>query len=306
MKKAFIFLCMILLFSCGESDFYDYKTSNSDFNIYLVKEGQLEIHGGVSDINHLELENMPWVKGTDILFYDWSAHTFYLNKEIEKSSHSGKHFVISSGEKRLFAGVFWPMFMSSIPMIPAIFPEDEIFNPEDIIRFSQFGFYEPGKLDENLEFKKALLEEGLLRKGIKVELTKIHKQNSEKIRYTFTVTNLDNENIYVPDPDKMGANRFHYYTNGISLEQNNTHFQPSGFETKPSEFIQSKWLVKIKPGTKITRTVTMEGYSSLPTGKVLATFRFPGAHLKESGAWKKSDGRIWLGDFIVRKKMNVR
>ena len=305
MKYLCIIIVATILFSCGESDFYRNVNKNPDIKIYLVKENQLELHSPVIDIYALELENTPWVKGSDILFYDWSAHSFYLNKEIGKSENSGKHFVVVSGEQRLFTGVFWPMFMSSFPMIPSITPENEIFTPKDVIRFGQFGFFEPGELDKNLEFKKYLLENGILKHGIKVELIRLEKQNATTLKYTFSVSNLDEENIYVPDPEKMGAERFHFYTNAISLNKADSYYWPSEFETKESEYVQSKWLVKLKPGTKITRTVSIDGFSSLPNGKVNATFRFPGAHLKESGAWQKPDGRVWLGDFIAKVELNI-
>ena len=305
--KIIHFLSVVLfLTSCTIGDVEFYRSPDSDINIYLVKEGQLEFHESEIELNSLQLEENPWVKDSDIGFYDWSSHSFFLNKEVEKSIHSGKHFVVTSGKKRLFIGVFWPMYMSSIPMIPAISPEDEWFSPKDVVRFGQFGITRPGELDENTELKKELKAAGIFREGIKVELTNIKKSGSTSISYTFKITNRDLENIYLLDPKKMGDARFHYYTNGVSLQKDDKYYWPSDFETKASDNIKSNWYQKLLPGNSMTRTVTIAGFNSLPSGKVKATFRFPGAHNLKAGEWKKPNGRIWLGDYIAEAELSLR
>ena len=113
MRNFIIILVIGVLWSCNDDESESYRKENSDFNIYLVKECQLEIHSSEIDLNSLVLEHIPWIKDSDIEFYDWSAHSFFLNDEIEKVKHSGKHFVVTSGQKRLFAGIFFPMHMSS-------------------------------------------------------------------------------------------------------------------------------------------------------------------------------------------------
>jgi len=258
------------------------------------------------DLDSLQLEEKPWVKSSDIEFYDWSAHAFYLNKEVEKSKHSAGNFVVTSEDKRLFIGVFWPMYMSSIPMIPAIMPEDDWWYPKDVIRFNSFGWHFPGNLENNEEFKSELIKDGLLREGIKVEIVKLIRINSSTIEYTFRLTNLDSGNIYIIDPNKMGAARFHYYTNGVGIQQNNKYFWPNDFATKESDKINANWYYKLKPGESIQRSVKMDGYTNLPTGRVTASFQFPGAHYLKSREWKKPDGRIWIGSYLTENEITIR
>jgi len=43
---------------------------------------------------------------------------------------------------------------------------------------------------------------------------------------------------------------------------------------------------------------------SIPSGKVKCSFSFPGSNMK-SGEWKKSDGRVWIGDYYVEKELEI-
>ncbi|HRX12275.1 MAG TPA: hypothetical protein P5210_11530 [Draconibacterium sp.] len=303
--KTFFYLLFILLFTSCLSDVENYRNhTQSDINIFLVKEGQLLVHDSDVDLNSLQLESTPWVKSTEIDLYDWSSHTFYLNTEKEKEKYSGQHFVVVSGDERLFIGVFFPMEMSSFPQMPSITPEDAIFYPKNVIHFGQLGHQFTGNMEEQNEFKKALISSDLLREGIKVELTRVKKKNQATIEYTFQVTNIDLENIYVLDPDKMGASRFHYVTNGTWLSVNGTYYFPNQVYNTAFDKVQDSWYCKLKPGEKMTRNVELSNFPSLPSGKVKCSFSFPGSNMK-SGDWKKPGGRIWIGDYYVEKELII-
>jgi hypothetical protein len=225
-----------------------------------------------------------------------------LNTEKEKGKYSGRHFVVVSGDERLFIGVFFPMYMSSFPQMPSISPEDGLFYPNDVIHFGQLGHRFTGNIDEQNEFKKALISSGLLREGIKVELIRVKKKNQTTIEYTFQVTNMDKENIYVLDPDKMGASRFHYVTNGTWFSKDNTYYFPNQVNYTAFETVQDSWYFNLNPGEKMTRNVELSNFPSIPAGKVKCSFSFPGSNMK-SGEWKKSGGRIWIGDYYVEKEL---
>jgi hypothetical protein len=302
MKTISYLFVLVFLTSClGDIDSYR-NNSHSNISIYLVKEGQLAIHDSDVDLNSIQLERNPWVKSSEIEFYDWSSHTFYLNTEKEKGKYSGRHFVVTSGDERLFIGVFFPMYMSSFPQMPSIIPEDGVFYPNNVIHFGQLGHQFTGNPDGLTEFKKALISADLLREGIKVELTRLKKKNQNTIEYTFQVTNIDKENIYVLDPNKMGASRFHYVTNGAWFSKDNTYYFPNQVNHRAFEKIQDSWYFKLHPGEQMTRNVELSNFPSLPSGKVKCYFSFPGSNMK-SGEWKKSGGRIWIGDYYVEKEL---
>jgi hypothetical protein len=274
--------------------------------IFIVKEGQLQMASSDTsiDINTLRLEPTPWVKSSEIELYDWSSHSFYLNTKKEKSKYSGHHFVVVSGDERLFVGVFFPLYMSSFPQMPSILPMDDFFVPGDIIQFGQLGHRFTGGINKLDNFKKALVSSGILHNGIKVEIQKLQKRNNSTVAYTFEVTNLDTETLYLLDPDKMGESRFHYVTNGVSFVQNNTYYFHENTQHTSFKTVPDNWYFRLPPGQKMERTVELTGFSTLPTGTVKCWFSFPGSIIK-SGEWKKPDGRIWLGDYFVEKEMEL-
>ncbi len=303
MKIVYFVLAVFLFFSCGEDiNYRNYLDSN--INIYLVKSGEITGYDSNVDLNSLKLESNAWVKSSEIDLYDWSSHTFYLNTKKEKGKYSGRHFVVVSGDERLFLGVFFPMYMSSFPQIPSILPMDEPFSPGDIIKFRQLGHQFTGDINKFDNFKKALISSGLLHNGIKVELRKVQKKNSTTIAYTYEVTNLDTETLYLLDPDKMGDSRFHYVTIGANFVQNNTCYFPQNIEHTSFETVHDRWYFKLKPGQKMMRTVELSDFSTLPSGTVKCWFSFPGSVIK-SGEWKKPGGRIWLGDYFIEKELEL-
>lgn len=305
MKNLFIVFIAAFLFSCGDSDMLYRRNGSGEINIYIVKEGQLQIQDKDFDLDKLKLEAEPWVKNSEIELYDWSSHTFFLNKPVEKEKYSGRHFVVVSGDEPLFAGVFFPMYMSSFPLLPAITPEDDYFFPRDVIQFSQFGYQFPGEQIKSDEFKEALINAGLLNNGIKVELTQVRKKSQSSISYTFEVTNLDTKTLYIPDPDKMGASRFHYITNGVYFFAGDNYCYSNLSDHTSFETFSESWYYKLKSGQKMTRTVEQNGFSCVLSGKVNFRFSFPGALIK-TGDWKKSDGRVWLGNYYVEKELEFQ
>lgn len=304
MKGLVVIVFAFLFLSCSQDSTDDIRKENN-INIYLVEDGQLELHNSEIDLNGLQLESTPWVKSSEIDFYDWSAHSFYLKKEKEKGNLGGRHFVVSSGNKRLFAGIFFPMYLSSMPALPSITPADGLFSPKDVIRFSPFGINYPGNIEEEEDFKTELISANILKEGIDVKILELKPKNSTTLKYTYTIFNRDDEKLYILDSEKMGSGRFHYYTNGVSLQQDDNYFWPRDFNPISSTQIEQEWYYKLLPGESVTRTVELNGYDSLPQGKVKATFSFPGAHLKETASWKKSDGRIWLGHHVAEDEIII-
>ncbi|NQU84693.1 MAG: hypothetical protein HQ541_02930 [Mariniphaga sp.] len=302
-----ITVLLFLVLSCSIDEHYYYCFSrNQNINIYFVKDGQLNFTASKVDLDTIRIETTPWLKQSEIDFYDWSSHIFYLHNEKKKETQEGRFFVVSNNNKRLFLGIFFPMYMSSIPQIPAIIASEDFFYPNDVVALGGYSFFESTNiLDKNFEFKEALQNAGLLQYGIEVDLLKVKQINSTSIQYTYKVTNLDSDKIYILDPDKMGASRFHYYTNGVSFRHSDQYYYPQNIKSTASDKILSSWYYRLLPGQSLTRTVKLEGFQSLPSGKIEAYFNFPGSSVK-SGEWEKRDGRIWLGNFRIEKEMTLQ
>jgi hypothetical protein len=307
MKNILFIFLIFLLSSCSFNDIeFPFKSDGTQINIYRVKDGQLSHSSTNVDLESLDLERTPWLSHSEIKFYDWSSQMFYLKVGKEKEKHSGKYFVLKSGQEPLFLGLFLSSVSSVMPMFPSIIAHDDLFFPSDVVGLGGYGFNEnTTSLNKNSEFRIAMENSGLLKEGIKADLLEIKKINSTTLEYTFKITNLDLENIYILDPAKMGNSRFHYYTNGVYFRQNETYFSADNFDYTPSEKIDPEWYFKLAPGKSITRTVKLNGYRSLPSGIITATFNFPGAKVIK-GEWQKNDGRIWMGSFMVKKEMDLK
>ncbi len=306
MKYLLFLVFIFLLSSCCKEDFdSSFKGDGTQINIYLVKDGQIDYSNKEVNLESLELDKEPWLKHSEIEFYDWSAHMFYLNTEKERAKYSGKYFLVKADNEPLFLGYFMSPVSSSFSYFPSITAWDGFYYSDVIIKIGGFVGFHRDTMDANIEFKNALKNAELLKEGIEVYLEKIRKENSASIKYTYKVTNLDTEKIYILDPEKMGASRFHYYTNGVSFIKNDKYYYAEDKDVTSVKNFNSSWYYKLAPGQTITRTVILEGFSSLPSGEVKCHFSFPGLNLKNN-EWEKSDGRIWLGNFRVEKEMNLR
>ena len=302
MKKLLSLLLLFLIFSCDETDLdFPFDGDGTQIEIYLVKTDAMDNFNPQGEIDQSDLESEPWLLNNEIEFYDWSAQTFYLKNKKLKSPYSGRYFSITANKEPLVTGFFYSSYMSYYPPAGAVIIADGgLFYPEDVLCLEGFGGKRSSTtIDDTPFFRQAMENSGLLKEGINVELLDLKKVNNTTLEYIFRVTNLDTEPIYVLDPEKMGTARFHYYTNGVWLHQGENYYHAEGFETTPSDNILPRWYARLAPGKSITRTVTLDGFKSLPSGNVIARFRFPGNNRLDAGEWKQSDGRIWVGSYSV-------
>ena len=298
----FIIFVFLIISGCDFLDFNDQDHQNG-LNIYLVKDGQLDNSEKDIPLENLKLEEFPWVNNEEIELYDWSAHVFYLNKEKEREKYSRRYFLVKSGNDPLFLGYFFPPYLSSLSEFPSVLAADDFLFPNDVIEIGGiFGGYFMDEMDNNTEFKKALKKNHLLKEGIRVDLISAKKISPDILEYTIEVTNLEDGKLYILDPEKMGSSRFHYFTNGITFIQNGNYFSPENFSFTATEEILPEWYYALKPSESIIRTIRLDGYPVMPSGKVTASFHFPGQPEKLK-YWKKQDGRIWLGSYHLEKEL---
>lgn len=305
MKKLILIFFILLLYSCNDGDVDFRGNSETEINIYLVKEGLIDRWQTEVDLESLELENAPWVKSSEIDFYDWSSHMFYLKAKKEREKYTGRYFMVKSQNKSLFLGYFVSPFSSSLSYFPSIIAANEMFYPNEILEIGGFGGFYKDTMNTNIEFKNALFEEGLLREGISVDLLSVRRKNSTIVTYTFEVKNLENDVIFVLDPKKTGTKHFHYFTNGVSFNNGTEYYESNASSLAPDNGIPKEWFETLRPNESMVRSVELDGFSNLPTGKINCRFSFPG-HFPKNSSWITSDGRYWLGDFWIRKELILR
>jgi hypothetical protein len=302
MRYLSIFCLCTLLWTCKTGEI-DYPVTGGDIKIYIAVPMTGE-QARTTDFNDWILEDTPWVDAHEIEFYDWSAQMFYLRRNKEREKFAGSFFVVTSNEKRLFSGMFVSIFSSYIPPSPSILAYDHFFYPLNLIQLG--GFYRLSNLETHKSeaFRDALIQAGLLREGIAVDLLNIQKYGTSSVVYTYKVTNLDKETLLIPDPDKMGAERFHYITNGVSLSGNNTYYSAENMTHTSFESFDDSWYYPLNSGESMTWHVLQDGFKVLPKGNYTGRFTFPG-QINRNTHWQQQNGRIWVGSISVQNSINI-
>lgn len=292
MKNALILLMCAALWSCKTGDI-DYPAGNGDIKIYVAAP-MTHQEALSTDFNDWILEDIPWIDNHEIEFYDWSANMFYLRREKERQKYEGRYFVVTSEGKRLFYGFFFPIYASYIPPSPSIIAFDNFSYPLNLVELGGFYRLDQTTTHQSDEFRRALSDAGLLREGISVNLLNVKNAGTGKISYTFKVTNNDRETLLIPDPDKMGTDRFHYITNGITMSDGKTHHFTLNPTFTAFESFDDSWYYSLNPGESITRSVIQSGFSTIPQGTFTCWFTFPG-QINRNKHYRQNSGRIWAG-----------
>jgi hypothetical protein len=260
----------------------------------------------------LKVDNGPEYKYSDIELYDSSTHILYF-----KTSHhdlitekSATFSVLADGEE-IYRGVFWPAYSSSLPYGAFIGSYLTSFYPENVLRI---GFIvidnEPEDKRNDPRIISALKEHNLLHSGLSASINSISIKGTQ-LNFNFTVTNKDETDLLILDPEKTGPSLFHYFTNGLFI-RTLTHeevFSGSVPAEIPSPWNSWKpgWLSELKSGDSRQFSMNYIIKSSIDPGVYLASFEFPGLafQVTRDQLWQ-GNNRIWLGDIRVTKKITLR
>ncbi len=316
MKNIFVFLAVILLFGCNDS--INELTDDSTFGFYRLKDHSLTISKIKDiDINQLELEETPWLKASDISFYDCSSHCIYLNKsksdvfiKEDTFSMNDQPFVVVAMNRRCYTGSFHSGASSLAPTKPYI---DEIgiqFYPEDVLHISR-GWSDNADARNSSFVKYDLTSKNKLHEGLLLQLLDVKilsNSDTATVQYTYSLINKDTDDLYVLDPDRMGSSLFHYFTNGIDFTGNG-HIYYSEYkkteQPEPFDSWASEWFTKIKSGSAIKRTVTLKGYPHITEGTYVCSFGFSAPPRIDKSSRTLPDGRYWLGELDSENEINI-
>lgn len=304
-----------LISGCSKNPLKSEK--GNGINIYFLKNEKLTFADVVNQsLSNLELYWKPWIASDDIRFYDWSSHLIYLKKELllsyEGISTFGKPFVMTANEEICYLGALMVGYSSyGIFGYPSIY-NDDYYSNNDIIHISFYFSVDEGQIQDkrdDLRIKDSLIKNNQFHAGIKCTLNNVRVLNINSVcsvEYNYTLQNLDEDNLYVLDSDKMGTNLFHYYAVGVVFKSGSQHFwSQNRIITPPSSGSNwMDWHTKIESGKSLTRTVQLEGYPQITSGEYNCNFVFPSCFRLVKDAFELSDGRIWLGstrssDFIL-------
>ena len=200
------------------------------------------------------------------------------------------------------------MYSSSLPTGPYI--SSMSFCPDFTIRIEHMSIdNEPLDPRNDPRIISALEEHNLLHSGLSIEINNIDIDETQ-LNFKFTVTNNDESDLLILDPDKTGPYLFHYFTNGLSLrtmtyeEVFTSQIEPQ--IPTPWDSWSPDWLSTIKSGESIQFTINYSVNSIIPPGNYYALFEFPGlTHGLTKDQLHLNNSRIWVGDISISKEIII-
>ena len=324
--KIILFTVFLTSMQCSKVDNPSVLTKN-DFAIYLLQNPDTKIEDILTKeladqdsaaLSKIEIQKLPWLTNNDIDFYDFSCHIAYLkqdkyhffppleNKLFPISWWDKPFMVIADGQRR-YVGLFKGSISSGVDWpLPKIDDEQNLISNSNDLLFISWAWFYNGTLNDSrqdIEVKKALGKANILHNGITLKLKKIifdNNADTASVEYTYTILNLDQENLYVIDPDKMGPGLFHYYNNGPVFQNvDEPNLRESTLKKviapQSNDFWSRDWFTKIYSGDSITRTVNLKGYPFFPSGIYYCELSFQCVKQIQKSQRTLSDGRYWLG-----------
>lgn len=307
-------ILIALLFSSSCKDIGDPVRTNyqNDFGIYFLEDTTLKIQDILSkDLSQLKLQTTPWISTEDIDFYDWSSHCIYLRKDksyffpsfpsLFQASWSDRPFITVVNGERCYAGYFLSAISGNMQPNPDILDAYVLSYPPDIINV-EWPYPFANDIRDHDKVKHSLSELQILREGIAITIDSLWISNDDTstVRYVITVKNTDADNLYVLDPDKMGTELFHAFTNGPMFYNTDSKTLYESIYKKvttpsPPDSYDPTWFMKIESGKSLTRTISLNGYPRLSVGNYYCKMGFanPSSILRTDRVLE--DGRYWIG-----------
>ncbi len=317
MKYIIFFISLITILGClKNSDPNSPNNEDASFDIYFLEDKSItEYDAEKIDINNLILDNEPWLKQSDIEFYDFSTHCIYLKKD--KScffeNFEGKFyqfnpvlisrpFIIVSGNEKCYVGALHSGLLSLAPVGPYMDELDVGSYPSDVMHISRsWSNNEDIRSDPRVE--DILIKQNLFHAGLEIELTSfelISNSDTSTVEYQIKLINNDEENLYVIDPDKMGSELFHYYTNGPHLwDYDKSLYLYSKYKDvdspDPFDSWKFEWFTLLERNQSITRTIRLKGYPFIPNGNYVGYMNYSTPKRIDKDNRIVAGDRIWIG-----------
>ena len=278
--------------------------------IMLSCDSKVEVDTGFkivfSDGNIIDEQN--------IAFYDSSTFIFYLKEKLNLQYSTGSDnseltgFNVQIDEDIIYNGIIWPSIVSMGSPFPiyissCIYPEFD--SDVLVIKFFDFNTDEPDSrnnpnLIDYLD-KKQLLLHGL---SCSVDSISLSTKNDSSIVIFTTLQNHDNVNYYLPDPEKMGDERYCYYTSRLYLKHvsSDEYFSPR-FENSISDWnnIDMNYMTLLEGNSQISISFETKYATSLISGSYDIDYRFGNIDLclYDQFEIKQTQGRIWVGEYFL-------
>jgi len=298
MKKTltFLFILTVSLISC-EKDELEFEKE--------LKDGFCIVANDRVVLSHDDFE-----------YYDYSTHLIYLkdNNSFVDDIESIGEFKVFADKKEIYVGQTVPGFHSFLPSGPIISTHpsgygDYIIPIELIQIIDTLGNVTPD-LREDERIINALKSFNQFHAGLSCEIKSIQYLSPNDVSVELNLKNNDSFSYYYLDPDKMGINLFHYFTNGLFITDFSTHksytHKIETVSADPWNTWKKDWLSIINGNENKVVTIIYDNFEDVPKGQYKATFEFPGLSFQvDKNDIKQNNGQIWLGEINMMKDIKI-
>ena len=259
------------------------------------------------------------INESDITFYDSSTCVLFLDEILSFQFVSGEspniifsEFSVLVNGEDIYNGIIYPELYAALPPVP--FYISSITSPNfesTIVRIMYSGFHtQTPDARNDPRIINALENSSLLRNGLTCSLDSVYISalNDSLVIYSFTIRNHDQEDYYIPDPEKMGNDHFNYYTGGLYMwsKEPEEYYHPRIENTTSDWNILSMGDLSILDGNgQVSYTVEASYYSSVGEGVYMCSIRYGNLmHLYSFNlALDQEDGRVWVGESFHKSEI---
>lgn len=264
----------------------------------------------------IKFDNGVVLGHNDIEYYDYSTHLIYLrnnNSFLEEINRVDTFTVYADGIE-IYSGQTLPGYCSFLPSGPVIrtqpsFYGDYIISIEFIQIIDSLGNANPDPR-EDARIIEALQKYKQYHSGLSCEINSVQYSAQNNVTIELELRNKDIFSYYYLDPDKMGVNLFHYFTNGLYIidfasRESFTH-KIEIIHPEPWNTWEKDWLSLIKSNESKIITIRYDGFEIVSTGQYKATFTLPGLGCQiNKEDIQQDNGRIWLGKLDISKNVMI-
>ncbi len=252
----------------------------------------------------------------DIEYYDYSTHLIYMkdNKSFADDIESIGKFKVFANREEIYNGQTLPRYSSFLPTGPVIHTHPSSLGGYIIpISFIQIidtlGNFLPDSREDD-RIIEALKKYNQFHAGLSCEIESVQYLSSNNVIVELTLKNNDSFNYYYLDPDKMGINLFHYFTNGLFIRDLTNHeaytHKTEAIRPEPWNSWKNDWLSIIESNQSKTIILNYNNFEEVVPGKYKATFTYPGLSFQvEKKDVLQGNGQIWLGKLLMIKDITL-
>ena len=277
---------------------------------------KIEFNGELPDGFCIVANEKVILNHNDIEYYDYSTHLIYIkeNKSFIDDIESIGDFTVYADRIQIYKGQTVPgysSFLPSGPIIP-IHPSlygDYIIPIGMIQRIDSLGNFLPDPREDK-RVVAALKKYNQFRAGLSCEIKSVQYLGSNNVKVDLILKNNGSLNYYYLDPNKMGINLFHFFTNGLFIKDFKNHKNYTHTITAvppvPWTSWEKDWLSIINRNESKMITITYDSFEAVAPGQYKATFEYPGlCYQVEKKDLLQDNGQIWLGSLTMIKEITI-